>query len=74
MNIFRIPLNFLLIIMFILTNYLNPFQLCLIIGFIVIIPVLASCYLIYYQYTKKEDGNTLIELAKMKKDSNNKRA
>lgn len=61
MNLFRIPLNFLLILMFILTNYINPFQLCLIIGYIGIIPIIATCYLIYYHYTKKKGESLLSE-------------
>jgi hypothetical protein len=53
MNLFRVPLNAILIIMLILANYFNPFQICFLVGTILIIPFLSSVYLVYYHYTIK---------------------
>ncbi len=51
MNLFRVPLNSILILMLILANYFNPFQICFLVGTILIIPLLSSMYLVYYHYT-----------------------
>jgi hypothetical protein len=46
MNLFRIPLNIGLIITLFLANFLNPFVLCLITGFISSLSIFASLYLL----------------------------
>ena len=50
MNLFRIPLNLVVITTLILVNYFNPFIICLIVAFIIFFALVASLYLIIYYY------------------------
>jgi hypothetical protein len=56
MNLFRVPLNAVLITMLILSNYLNPLQICLAVGSVQFISLLGSVYLVYYHFKNKEEN------------------
>lgn len=63
MNLFRVPLNLIVVTILILSNYFNSFLICLIEGCILIIPFLSSLYLIYYHYVKIGTGKDNIKIS-----------
>jgi hypothetical protein len=60
MNLFRVPLNVVVIILLLLTNYLNPFSICLIVSIILMISWVSSLYLFLYSYKHKLHRQSLI--------------
>lgn len=57
MNLFRVPMNVVVITMLVLANYFDPFVICLMVSFVLIFSWLATLYLIYYYYKYLEKTN-----------------
>jgi hypothetical protein len=61
MNLFRVPLNVVVIILLLLASYFSPFAVCLMMAIILAFGWLSTLYLIYYSYKHDNYLNMLTE-------------
>jgi hypothetical protein len=58
MNLFRVPLNVVVIVLLLLTKYFNPFSICLFMSIILMVGWFSSIYLVFYSYKNKITAQT----------------